>query len=131
MRTAPWQPQDGELCGRMHLRATGLDMTRDPSQIRRSELEQDRKWVVEHHSGDREIIIERTDPKHTVYIYNCHNSVIQVCAAQQRVLLRMLYWLKGTAPGLPICLHGAAATPCTLVLAWLFAGVPVLYLYRD
>jgi hypothetical protein len=45
------------------------------------ELEQDRKWVVEHHSGNREIVIERTDPRHAVYIFNCHNSVIQVGAA--------------------------------------------------
>lgn len=47
---------------------------------RRLELQGDRKWVVEHHSGNREIMIDRTDPKHTVYIYNCHNCVVQVGA---------------------------------------------------
>jgi hypothetical protein len=44
----------------------------------RVELEADRKWVVEHHSANREIVIEKTDPKHAVYIYNCHNCVVQV-----------------------------------------------------
>ncbi|GBF94818.1 hypothetical protein Rsub_07990 [Raphidocelis subcapitata] len=42
------------------------------------ELQRDRKWVVEHHAGNRAIVIERTDPKHVVYIYNCHDSVVQV-----------------------------------------------------
>lgn len=34
--------------------------------------------MVEHHSGNREIVVDRTDPRHTVYIYNCHNCVVQV-----------------------------------------------------
>jgi len=46
--------------------------------IKRLELEQDRKWVVEHHSANRELVVERPHPKHTVYIYNCHNCVIQI-----------------------------------------------------
>ena len=36
--------------------------------------------MVEHHQGNREIVIEKTDPRHTVYIFNCHNCVIQVPA---------------------------------------------------
>ncbi|KAI8476335.1 MAG: adenylate cyclase-associated CAP [Monoraphidium minutum] len=42
------------------------------------ELQQDRKWVVEHHSGNREIVIDKTDPRHAVYIFNCHNCVVQI-----------------------------------------------------
>lgn len=52
-----------------------------PLPPQRLELQQDRKWVVEHYSANREIVIEGTDPKHTVYIFNCHNSVVQVCGA--------------------------------------------------
>lgn len=44
----------------------------------RLELEQDRKWVVEHHAGNKDIVIDKTDPRHTVYIFNCNNCVVQV-----------------------------------------------------
>lgn len=33
---------------------------------------------MEHHAGNREILLDKTDPKHTVYIYGCSNSVVQV-----------------------------------------------------
>ncbi|PRW32688.1 cyclase-associated 1 [Chlorella sorokiniana] len=44
----------------------------------RVECEQGRKWVVENQVGNREIAIDQTDPKQTVYIYNCSGSTIQV-----------------------------------------------------
>ena len=43
----------------------------------RFELEAGRKWVVEHQTGHRGIVIEDTDPKQTVYIYNCTDCTIQ------------------------------------------------------
>ncbi|KAK9868352.1 hypothetical protein WJX84_003625 [Apatococcus fuscideae] len=44
----------------------------------RTELEQGRKWVVENHTDNRELIITETSPKQTVYIYNCTNCTVQV-----------------------------------------------------
>jgi hypothetical protein len=41
-------------------------------------LEQERKWMVENHEGNQEIVLDKTDSRQTVYIYNCHKSVIQV-----------------------------------------------------
>ncbi|KAL3682851.1 hypothetical protein R1sor_000873 [Riccia sorocarpa] len=42
------------------------------------ELQLGRKWVVENHEGNREIIIDDTNSKQSVYVYGCKNSVIQV-----------------------------------------------------
>ncbi|KAK9893444.1 hypothetical protein P389DRAFT_156183 [Cystobasidium minutum MCA 4210] len=36
------------------------------------------KWRVEHHDGNREIIIDGTEIGHTVNIFGCKNSVIQI-----------------------------------------------------
>ena len=44
----------------------------------RTELEQGRKWVVENHSDNKALIINDTNPKQTVYIYNCSNCTVQV-----------------------------------------------------
>jgi adenylyl cyclase-associated protein len=44
----------------------------------RTELENYKNWAVEHHKGNREIVIEITDMKQTVYIYKCENSVVQI-----------------------------------------------------
>ncbi|KAI3423920.1 hypothetical protein D9Q98_009754 [Chlorella vulgaris] len=44
----------------------------------RLECEQGRKWVVENQVSNREIVIEDTQPKQTVYIFNCSGSTIQV-----------------------------------------------------
>jgi adenylyl cyclase-associated protein len=57
---------------------TALPPRLHQKQQRSTQLELDRKWVVEHHRGDREIVVDKTDPKHTVYVYNCHDCVVQV-----------------------------------------------------
>ncbi|KAG7672272.1 hypothetical protein Ndes2526B_g06736 [Nannochloris sp. 'desiccata'] len=51
----------------------------------RFECEQGRKWVIENQKGNKPdsgggggIVVENTEPKQTVYIYNCHDSTIQV-----------------------------------------------------
>jgi len=36
------------------------------------------KWVVEFQVGNRELIIDAPEPRHTVYIYKCEDSVVQV-----------------------------------------------------
>lgn len=36
------------------------------------------KWVVEFHNENRNIIIDETETRQTVYIYKCENSVIQI-----------------------------------------------------
>ncbi|GAQ84855.1 Adenylate cyclase-associated protein [Klebsormidium nitens] len=42
------------------------------------ELQQDRKWVVENFNGKKDIVIAETNPRQSVYIYNCKNTVVQV-----------------------------------------------------
>lgn len=42
------------------------------------ELQNQRKWAVENHRGNRSIVIEDVEAKHSVYIYNCENCTIQV-----------------------------------------------------
>jgi adenylyl cyclase-associated protein len=47
----------------------------------RFECEQGRKWIIENHVGNKDnggLVIENTEPKQTVYIYNCRDSTIQV-----------------------------------------------------
>lgn len=44
----------------------------------RLELEGGRKWVIEHHTGNRDLSVEITDVKQSVYIYNCSECTIQV-----------------------------------------------------
>jgi len=36
------------------------------------------RWVIEHQVGNKSVVIESPEAKHTVYIYKCHDSVIQV-----------------------------------------------------
>lgn len=36
------------------------------------------KWVVENYNGNNDIVIDQTEIKHTVYIYNCQNSTVKV-----------------------------------------------------
>ncbi|KAE9551136.1 hypothetical protein FO519_005645 [Halicephalobus sp. NKZ332] len=44
----------------------------------RTELENFKNWAVEYHKDNRNISIEITDMKQTVYIFKCENSVIQL-----------------------------------------------------
>ncbi|CAD7701134.1 unnamed protein product [Ostreobium quekettii] len=44
----------------------------------RTELVADRKWEVEHHKGNHEILIEDNNSKHTLYIFKCEDCVVQV-----------------------------------------------------
>lgn len=82
---------------------------------------QDRKWMVENQEGNREIVIEQTQPHQTVYIYNCANSVVQVgahpcCAPPQAFCWQELRLLRLSACLLPACLvmHCKAASLCCL-----------------
>lgn len=45
------------------------------------------KWVVENYENNREIIVETTELKQVVYIYNCSNSVIQVKGKVNAVII--------------------------------------------
>ncbi|KAK9819752.1 hypothetical protein WJX72_001921 [[Myrmecia] bisecta] len=58
--------------------ADGKSSRAGPRGPPRIELEQGRKWVVENQEGNRNIVISDTNPKQTVYVYNCHNSTVQV-----------------------------------------------------
>ncbi|PSC76207.1 dipeptidyl aminopeptidase acylaminoacyl peptidase [Micractinium conductrix] len=58
--------------------AVGGARGKAPPRPPRLECEQGRKWVVENQVGNRDIIIENTEPRQTVYIFNCSNSTIRV-----------------------------------------------------
>uniref|UniRef100_A0A7N0ZRQ3 Adenylyl cyclase-associated protein n=1 Tax=Kalanchoe fedtschenkoi TaxID=63787 RepID=A0A7N0ZRQ3_KALFE len=42
------------------------------------ELQMGRKWVVENQTGNKNMVIDECDPKQSVYIYGCKDSVLQV-----------------------------------------------------
>ncbi|KAL5231266.1 hypothetical protein ABZP36_030042 [Zizania latifolia] len=42
------------------------------------ELQMGRKWVVEHHVGNKNLIIEECDTKQSVYVFGCKDCVLQV-----------------------------------------------------
>ncbi|XP_076457200.1 adenylyl cyclase-associated protein 1-like isoform X3 [Babylonia areolata] len=39
---------------------------------------QNKKWVVEYHTGNKNIMLDQTELKQTVYVFKCVDSVIQV-----------------------------------------------------
>ena len=47
----------------------------------RTECEQGRKWVVENHVNNPEIVISETNSKQAVYIYGCKGCTVQACCA--------------------------------------------------
>ena len=49
----------------------------------RMELEMDKKWNVEYYKDNNEVIVDQALPKHTVYIFQCQDSVIQVRSRHQ------------------------------------------------
>lgn len=55
--------------------------TKAPAQAPpKLELVLGRKWSIENHTGNRSLIVDQTDPKQSVYIFNCSNCTVQVCA---------------------------------------------------
>eukprot|EP00192_Tetraselmis_astigmatica_P006238 CAMPEP_0117656350 /NCGR_PEP_ID=MMETSP0804-20121206/4758_1 /TAXON_ID=1074897 /ORGANISM="Tetraselmis astigmatica, Strain CCMP880" /LENGTH=511 /DNA_ID=CAMNT_0005462747 /DNA_START=139 /DNA_END=1674 /DNA_ORIENTATION=+ len=42
------------------------------------ELQNHRRWVIENQRNNREIVIDGTNPKQSVYVYNCEGCTIQV-----------------------------------------------------
>ncbi|XP_062196366.1 cyclase-associated protein 1-like [Phragmites australis] len=55
--------------------APSFSSTKGPAKL---ELQMGRKWVVEHHIGNRSLIIEDCDTKQSVYVYGCKDCVLQV-----------------------------------------------------
>ena len=60
----------------------------------RTELVLGRKWSIENHTSNRNLIIDQTDAKQSVYIFNCSNCTIQVCLVY---LLMLVLWLLAEA----------------------------------
>ncbi|XP_042389605.1 cyclase-associated protein 1-like [Zingiber officinale] len=56
-------------------RASSITNTKVSSKL---ELQMGRKWAVENHIGNKNLIIEDCDTKQSVYIYGCKDSVLQV-----------------------------------------------------
>lgn len=44
----------------------------------KTELQNNRKWAVENYRGDRNIVLEVSNPKHGVYLYNCEDCTVQI-----------------------------------------------------
>ncbi|KAG6484934.1 hypothetical protein ZIOFF_053459 [Zingiber officinale] len=55
--------------------ASSFTNTKVPPKL---ELQMGRKWAVENHIGNKNLIIEDCDTKQSVYIYGCKDSVLQV-----------------------------------------------------
>ncbi|OEL18029.1 Cyclase-associated protein 1 [Dichanthelium oligosanthes] len=55
--------------------APSFGSTKGPAKL---ELQMGRKWVVEHHIGNKSLIIEDCDTKQSVYAYGCKDCVLQV-----------------------------------------------------
>ncbi|CAD6245300.1 unnamed protein product [Miscanthus lutarioriparius] len=55
--------------------AHSFSSTKGPAKL---ELQMGRKWVVEHHVGNKSLIIEDCDTKQSVYVYGCKDCVLQV-----------------------------------------------------
>jgi len=53
----------------------------------RVELENGKKWNVEYHVGKKDLEIQATDIKQTMYIYQCTDSTIQVKGKLQSITL--------------------------------------------
>ncbi|BAF23848.1 cyclase-associated protein 1 [Oryza sativa Japonica Group] len=49
--------------------------TKLPSKL---ELQMGRKWIVEHHVGNKNLVIEDCDTKQSIYVFGCKDSVLQV-----------------------------------------------------
>jgi len=49
-----------------------------PTKQPRMELEMERKWCLEFFKGNKEIVVDQTTPKQTVYVFQCQDSVIQI-----------------------------------------------------
>ncbi|KAK3121840.1 hypothetical protein QOZ80_8BG0661630 [Eleusine coracana subsp. coracana] len=56
-------------------KAPSFSSTKAPAKL---ELQMGRKWVVEHHVGNKCLVIEDCDSKQSVYVYGCKDSVLQV-----------------------------------------------------
>lgn len=48
---------------------------------------QNKKWVIEYHDGNKNIILDRVELKHAVYIYKCTNSVVHVKSKVNSIIL--------------------------------------------
>ena len=54
--------------------------TKAPAQAPpKLELVLGRKWSIENHTNNRSLYVDQTDPKQSVYIFNCSNCTVQVC----------------------------------------------------
>ncbi|CAO2206890.1 unnamed protein product [Urochloa humidicola] len=61
--------------GKETLNAPSFGSTKGPAKF---ELQMGRKWVVEHHIGNKGLVIEDCDTKQSVYAYGCKDCVLQV-----------------------------------------------------
>ncbi|KAF2074889.1 hypothetical protein CYY_003808 [Polysphondylium violaceum] len=81
------------------------------------------KWTVEYQKGNKNIVIEDTDPKQTVYIYQCQDSVVQI---KGKVNAITLDGCKKTAVVFENCIASADVVNCSSVEIQVTGKVPCM-----
>jgi len=81
------------------------------------------KWTIEYQKGNKQIVIEETDPKQTVYIYQCQDSVIQI---KGKVNAITLDGCKKTAVVFENCIASADVVNCNSVEVQVTGKVPCM-----
>lgn len=46
-----------------------------------------KKWIVEHHSGRKDLVIDDALMKHTVYVFKCDNCTLQIKSKVNQIIL--------------------------------------------
>ena len=60
--------------------------TQAPAKPPKTELE-GKKWVVEYHTGNKNIVIDNANLKQTVYVFKCNDSVVNVKGKVNSIVL--------------------------------------------
>lgn len=66
------------------------------------------RWIIENFVGNHQIVIEKVELRHSVYIFNCHNCTIHVKGKLNQVSLgnsQSYYLLKARLMILSIFFH--------------------------
>ncbi|ELT97182.1 hypothetical protein CAPTEDRAFT_18736 [Capitella teleta] len=81
----PFKPTISPKPGRSHVHAPSAPKAA-PAKPPKTELE-GKKWVVEYHNGNRNVVIEDTNMKQAVYIFKCTQSTIQIKGKVNSIIL--------------------------------------------
>lgn len=68
----------------------------DESQVKigKTELVMERKWSVENHKGNKDIVLDVT-PRQAIYIYKCDDCIIKVLASECSTDIGLMHLMSG------------------------------------